>query len=184
VNELSSIEDIERLYATHGGLAYGEGVTQMEHAVQCATLAQVGGGTPSFIIAALLHDIGHFFVNEADGLQADDRHQIAGSSALAAMFGADVCEPIALHVAAKRYLCFKDMHYFEALSPASKQSLKLQGGPFDEKQATAFEQMPYWQGAVALRRFDDRGKREEKSPRTFADFVPSMRGLITTVARF
>ena len=38
-----SLEDIERLYATRGGLHYGEGVTQMEHALQCAAWREAEG---------------------------------------------------------------------------------------------------------------------------------------------
>ena len=55
---LSSLEDIERLYAERGALGYGEGVSQVEHAVQCAALAEEDGAPPSLIAAALLHDIG------------------------------------------------------------------------------------------------------------------------------
>ena len=80
-------------------------------------------------------------------------------------------------MAAKRYLCFSEPGYFEALSAASKASLRLQGGPFDAGQAAAFERGPHWRDAVLLRRFDDTGKREDASGRRFADFAPLMRGL-------
>ena len=170
---LSRVEDIERLYAARGGLRYGEGVTQIEHALQCAALLEEQGASPGLIAAGLLHDIGHLFEDESSVTESglDDRHEATGANALAGLFVEAVWKPIALHVSAKRYLCFKERPYFEALSPASKQSLALQGGPFDAAKAAAFEKLPHWQDAVLLRRADDAGKREEPSRHTFADFT-------------
>jgi phosphonate degradation associated HDIG domain protein len=168
----TSLEDIERLYGARGGLTYGEDVTQLEHAVQCASLAQAAGHPASLVVAALLHDIGHLFEDERDVVTAakDRHHEIAGSQILSFLFGPEVCDPIAHHVAAKRYLCYRDTSYFDGLSAASKASLVLQGGPFDPDAAAAFEKLPFWQATMALRRFDDMGKRAEHCGRPFADF--------------
>lgn len=176
----SRLQDIERLYEERGGLHYGEGVSQMEHALQCASLAERAGAAPSLVVAALLHDIGHFFENDEDVAENgfDDRHEIAGSAALRVLFDEAVCAPIALHVAAKRYLCFKDTLYRSTLSDASRRSLALQGGPYDAVQAAAFERNPYWREAVTLRRFDDTGKSKEPSDRSFREFVPMMRKML------
>ena len=175
-----NLEEIEQLYAARGGLHYGEGVTQIEHALQSAVLAQAHGGSPSLIVAALLHDIGHLFEKEENVVAGrfDDRHEAAGARMLQALFPESVYRPVALHVAAKRYLCFTEPQYWAGLSPASQKSLKLQGGPFDQAQALAFERAPHWQNAVQLRRFDDMGKRAEISGRAFADFIPLMRELL------
>jgi phosphonate degradation associated HDIG domain protein len=172
---LSNLRDIEHLYATRGGLSYGEGVTQLEHAVQCAALAQEQGALPSLVVAAFLHDIGHLFADEQDAAQTDDRHEIAGARALGTLFGEAVRRPIALHVAAKRYLCLRDADYFRGLSSASQASLRLQGGPFNVAEASAFEAIAYWQDAIFLRRLDDMGKREELSGLGFGDFATVMR---------
>lgn len=172
---LSSLEEIARLYAERGGLSYGENVTQLEHALQCAALARPHG--PALTVAALLHDIGHLFDSEEHAALRDDRHQLAGAQALAGLFGPDVCQPIALHVAAKRWLCWHEPAYYDALSAASKASLKLQGGVFDDSQARDFERRPCWRDAVALRRFDDMGKRDEESSLAFQDYMPLMRSL-------
>ena len=176
---LSNAEDILSLYLERGGLSYGEDVNQVEHAVQCAVLAQAEGCTPSLIIAALLHDVGHLFEAEADVVRSDHRHEVAGAAALAGLFGPDVCAPIALHVAAKRWLCLRSPGYLDALSAASKRSLELQGGPFDEAQASAFERQPAWREAVQLRRFDDAGKCDDASARSFADFAELIRSVAT-----
>jgi phosphonate degradation associated HDIG domain protein len=180
--KLSNLRDIEHLYATRGGLNYGEGVTQLEHAVQCAALAREQRASPSLVVAALLHDIGHLFTDEHKAAQTDDRHEIAGARALGTPFGEAVRRPIALHVAAKRYLCLRDAGYFQALSPASQASLRLQGGPFNVAEAAAFEAMPYWQDALFLRRLDDTGKREELSGLGFGDFVTVTRSMMTSGA--
>lgn len=177
-----SLEDIVELYAARGRLHYGEGVTQLEHALQSAGWAQSKGSPPSLVVAALLHDIGHLFEKEEDVAQGrfDDRHEAVGARLLEGLFLESVYRPIALHVAAKRYLCFTEPPYWAGLSPASQQSLRLQGGPFDPAQAQAFERAPFWRDAVQLRRFDDMGKRAEISGRAFADFIPVMRGLFVT----
>ena len=182
---LPSLTDIQRLYATHGGLNYGEGVTQLEHALQSAAQAEAHGCGPSLVAASLLHDIGHLFEKEDEvaGFTIDHRHERTGARALADLFVEAVWQPVALHVAAKRYLCFKEERYSTALSQASQRSLELQGGPFSAAEAVTFESQAYWRDAVALRRFDDMGKREEFSRRTFEEFTPLLRNLMTDPAR-
>ncbi len=179
---LKNLEDIERLYAARGGLHYGEGVTQMEHALQCAALAEEEGCPPGLVVAALLHDVGHLFEKDENLAEAgvDDCHEAAGARALAGIFAEAVWRPIALHVAAKRYLCSVEPHYLAALSQASQRSLVLQGGPFRQAQALAFQRAPFWQEAVQLRRFDDMGKQDEHSGRDFSSYLPMMRSLLSS----
>jgi gamma-butyrobetaine dioxygenase len=179
MRRLSSLREIARLYATRGGHSYGEGVSQLEHALQCAALAEAAGAPPSLIAAALLHDIGHLLLGDSELLDADGRHEAKGAQALAGLFGPDVRAPIALHVTAKRYLCAREPDYFSALSPASQASLTLQGGPLGAAEAAAFEQRPFSREAVALRRFDDQAKRAEPCGRAFADFTPVLQAGLT-----
>lgn len=175
----SSLDDLQHLYETRGHLRYGEGVTQLEHALQCAALAERDRVAPSLIVAALLHDLGHLLKSEDREEQvSDDRHEIAGARALARLFPEAVCAPVALHVDAKRYLCFKEQTYFAGLSTASRRSLVLQGGPFEAEAASEFEYKPGWTDAVTLRRFDDAGKCDTPARKTFADYLPAMRGLL------
>jgi len=178
-----TLEDITRLYADQGRNHYGEGVSQIEHALQCASLAQAAGEPDSLVVAALLHDIGHLLTDEAAGGAGtddgtDDRHEVTGAQVLKGLFGEAVRRPIALHVAAKRYLCAVEPGYFEALSDASKESLRVQGGPFDPAAAAAFARRPGFRDAVALRRLDDAGKSLVPSGRRFDDFEPVMRRLM------
>lgn len=177
---ISALEDIETVYGSRGGLRYGEGVSQLEHAVQCAALADADAAASSLVVAALLHDIGHLIAGEADiaAFGVDDHHEAVGARALAGLFGPAIYEPVALHVAAKRYLCYSEPSYFDALSLASQKSLDLQGGAFGAADAADFERRPHWQDAVRLRRIDDTGKARDVPHRAFADFMPLMRMLL------
>ena len=47
---------------------------------------------------------------------------------------------------------------WQALSPASVQSLDLQGGPFTRSQLRAFADLPFAADAIRLRRWDDAAK--------------------------
>jgi phosphonate degradation associated HDIG domain protein len=156
---------IDQLFALFGqrgqGAYFGEQVTELEHALQCANLAEKSGGDDPLVAAALLHDVGHLLHNLGEdiaGQGIDGRHEEGGAEWLKAHFGAAVIDPVRLHVAAKRYLCAVDPSYTSGLSPASQLSLRLQGGPFTSEEARQFEQEPWYRSAVALRRWDDGAK--------------------------
>lgn len=155
-------DQIVRLFDRRGEDAYfGEAVSQTEHALQSASLAEQEGAPDSLVVAALLHDVGHLVGGHDEDIAdhgIDGAHEDSGAAWLAENFGPEVIEPIRLHVAAKRYLCAVDPAYFEALSPASKRSLELQGGPFEGDALRSFESNPYCQDAVRLRHWDDTAK--------------------------
>ena len=155
------IETISRAFAERGADAYGENVSQLDHALQCARLAQAEGAPEALVAAALLHDYGHLFEGRGDVAERegrDARHEVHGARALRRWFGAEVTGPIALHVAAKRYLCAAEPGYEDALSPASTLSLALQGGRFTPDECRRFEAGRFAAEAVRLRRWDDAGK--------------------------
>ena len=153
------LAEIEALYTRHGGESYGEGVTMLQHALQTAALALAEGADDSLVVAALLHDVGHF-LQPTDDSYGYHKHDRSGGEWLARRFGAAVSEPVRLHVAAKRYLCATEPNYFGKLSPASVHSLSKQGGPMSATDAAAFATLPHAEAAVRLRRWDDGGKRE------------------------
>jgi phosphonate degradation associated HDIG domain protein len=145
-----------------GETHYDPSVTQLDHALQSARLAEVEGAPAAEIIAALLHDVGHLLANEHcdrdNFLARDIRHERLGADWLEPLFGSGVAEPVRHHVAAKRYLCATDSAYGQALSPASGRSLEIQGGPMTADEVMQFEAMPGAEAGVALRRRDDRAK--------------------------
>jgi phosphonate degradation associated HDIG domain protein len=153
--------EIFSAFAERGGDSYGENVSQLDHALQCAQLAQESGAGDALIAAALLHDYGHFFEGRGDAAERDGldaKHELHGARLLRRWFGPEVTGPIALHVAAKRYLCAVEPGYEAALSPASVLSLTLQGGRFNDAQCRRFERGRFATEAVQLRRWDDAGK--------------------------
>jgi phosphonate degradation associated HDIG domain protein len=159
------LEEIARLLEVKGQRQYGrEAVSQLDHALQCARLAEEAGETPETIVAALLHDLGHLLAPEdaAGAAQArqqrDDLHQYIALPFLRGLFAPAVLEPIRLHVDAKRYLCHAEPGYRDTLSPASKRSLELQGGACTDAQAQRFIAQPFAAEAVRLRRYDDLAK--------------------------
>ncbi|PJM88987.1 phosphonate degradation HD-domain oxygenase [Achromobacter ruhlandii] len=148
---------IQDLFAHHGAAYYGgEAISQTEHALQCAQLAEQAGESEALIVAALLHDIGHLML--AESITNDMRHQEVAAAALAALFDDEVTAPVRLHVAAKRYLGAIEPAYLDTLSPASVQSLALQGGVFTPTQADTFAAQSHARAAVRLRRYDDLAK--------------------------
>src|SRR5215469_9250590 len=140
---MTPVDQIFELFATKGSAAYfGEPVTQSEHALQTAHLAETEGATDSLVVASLLHDIGHLLHELPEDIAdqgADAHHQDVGHAWLAKYFGPEITEPVGLHVNAKRYLCRVDPEYLKRLSPASIQSLALQGGPFGDGDVREFE---------------------------------------------
>jgi [1-hydroxy-2-(trimethylamino)ethyl]phosphonate dioxygenase len=151
---------ILELFRERGEQHYGEQITQREHALQTALLAQRAGESSALVVACLLHDLGHLLpdVPEAEAFEEDLYHEEQGARWLAKYFPAEITEPIRLHVAAKRYLCWKDPLYYQGLSAASRHSLRLQGGPMTADEANRFEAHPHHEAALRLRRYDDQGK--------------------------
>lgn len=170
-----NLQDINALFHQHGATQYtGEPVTQLEHALQTAALAEREDAPPSLIAASLLHDLGHMLEDNGDTptmAGIDDLHQYRILPFLRQLFDEDVLAPIRLHVDAKRYLCATDDGYFSALSADSVRSLKLQGGIFDEQQAAAFITLPYAADAVRLRRWDDLAKQADYATPDYAHFL-------------
>jgi [1-hydroxy-2-(trimethylamino)ethyl]phosphonate dioxygenase len=156
------VDRLIELIAAKGVRQYGgEQVSQCEHGLQCAFLAEREGASGTVVAAALLHDIGHLLheAGEHPALRSiDDRHEELGAEYLLGVFGTTVAEPVRLHVAAKRYLCATDPGYFGCLSAASVRSLKLQGGAFNAAEATAFRSIPFADQAVRIRLWDDAAK--------------------------
>jgi len=162
ITKFDTPEEVLELLTTQGGESYfGEPVTVLEHCLEAAHFARQANSPPTLIVAALLHDVGHLLHHESEDVAEqgiDTRHEELADQLLSAHLPASVTEPIRLHVAAKRYLCFADAAYLEALSPSSVLSLGLQGGPMPQEEAAAFLAGPFAQEAIALRHWDDEAK--------------------------
>jgi phosphonate degradation associated HDIG domain protein len=169
------MENIINLFSEKGSQMYGtEAVTQLEHALQCATLAQEATSSNEMITACLLHDFGHLIHDLGDDANVkgiNDLHEYRALPMLQKLFEPAVTEPIRLHVAAKRYLCAVSLDYWSKLSDTSKRSLELQGGCFSLEAASGFIRQPYAKCALQLRIYDDQAKVPNKSTPSLTHFT-------------
>lgn len=174
-----TVDRIISLFETRGIEQYGsEAVSQTEHALQCAALAENADATPELITATLLHDLGHLLhglgeYHLEDGV--DDEHQYIALPFLRGLYSEAVLQPIRLHVDAKRYLCAVEPGYWGSLSRASQSSLELQGGVFTPTQAETFIAQPYAPDAARLRRWDDLAKVDGRKTPPLAHFASYLR---------
>ena len=178
---MSTVTEILTLFETRGDSQYGgECVTQLEHALQAAALAQQENASPALIVAALLHDVGHLLhelPDDAPDDGVDDHHETSGYAFVRDLFPDDVSEPIRLHVPAKRYLCAVDSGYFDSLSEPSVVSLGLQGGPMGADEVEQFQQHPHYVAAVRLRQWDDAAKIPDLPTPPLSHYAPLMHQL-------
>jgi phosphonate degradation associated HDIG domain protein len=169
------LADIELLFARQGHDQYsGEPVTQLEHALQSAHLAEQSGADDELVTACLLHDLGHLLnpQGETPTLRGiDDTHQHFALPFLRGLLPDRVLDAIRLHVDAKRYLCGANPGYFTRLSEDSRRSLALQGGPLDSAGAAAFLDQPGARDAVLVRQWDDLAKQAGLATPPLAHFL-------------
>ncbi len=179
---MPTLEDILSLFETGGDSLYGgERVTQLEHALQCATLAEREQAPAELIVAALLHDVGHLLHNLPDDAPddgIDDHHETSDHNYLRALLPESVTEPIRLHVPAKRFLCAVDADYLRELSPPSIVSLKLQGGAMTPQEVADFNKHPFAADAVRLRKWDDTAKVPDYPTPPLSHFATYLRQVV------
>jgi phosphonate degradation associated HDIG domain protein len=162
MNMPSLADSVFAIFERRGSSAYfGEHVSMTEHSLQAAYFAREESAPRSLVLAALLHDVGHLIEVVPDELSdwtSDAQHEETGARWLEQRFREEVCRPVRLHVAAKRYLCATDPNYLSMLSEASIVTLRLQGGAMTSDEILQFETQPGSGEAVRLRRWDDQGK--------------------------
>ncbi len=180
---MNTLDDLFALFASPAASRmYDEDVTELEHALQAAALARLDDAPGHLVVAALLHDIGHLVSDDNvtlhDELIDDFQHEGVGARYLTRWFGPEVTAPVALHVAAKRYLCAVEAGYLDGLSASSVRSLRLQGGPMSDAEIVAFEQRPHHREATLVRRWDDRAKVGGLAVADLADYRSLLSPLI------
>ena len=159
-----------------------EVLSNAAHMLQTAAAANAAGAHDTLVAAALLHDIGHWLdpdANLAELPNTDNRHEDIGAAHLASFFAPEVCRPVQLHVAAKRYLCAAEPDYLDRLSPGSVHSLELQGGPMSGDEMKEFEKNPEYLDALALRRWDEYGKAPDLDVPSFSHYKNLLKSLAT-----
>jgi len=166
------IDKIISNFKNNKSLYIGEKITISEHMIQSAMLAEKAKSKDAFVCSCLLHDYGHFIIEDPDNLvknNKDGNHETIGYEYLKNFFKKDVVEPIKFHVLAKRYLA-RNKKYYNLLSDASKVSLKLQGGILKKKEGNEFEKMSYFKNAIKLRKFDELAKKTNVKIKSINDY--------------
>lgn len=150
----------------------GEIISQTEHSLQSAKLAVDECADEETILGALLHDIGRILPRDPSkipkelatkkGFPANLSHDKFGEEYLRQFgFSEKVCQVVGGHVMAKRYITGLDPSYYDKLSPASKTTLKHQGGPMSKEEIAECQNDPWLAEKLLVRRFDDLAKRSD-----------------------
>jgi len=176
------IDEIFRLFAAYGTSHYDQNVSLADHCLQTAALASGQQADPEVVVAALLHDLGDFMLAEARGQEdlrsVDWEHERVAAEWIRPRFGDVVADAVGGHVTAKRWLCHAEPDYYDRLSPSSRASLAVQGGPFTVEEAMEFESEASFDVAVALRRWDDDGKVAGLEIAPLTSYEPLLRSLL------
>ena len=143
-----------------------------QHMIQTAMLAEKAKCNDDLVCSCLLHDYGHFILEDPDELvklSVDGQHENIGYEYLKSFFEKEIVEPIKYHVLAKRYLA-REKNYFDLLSEASKTSLKLQGGALNQGESIKFEAQEYFKSSILLRKFDEAAKKTDVKMKSIHDY--------------
>ena len=166
------IDKIIANFINNKSLYIGEKVTISEHMIQSAMIAEKTKSSGSLVCACLLHDYGHFILEDPDELvrkKLDGKHEDIGYEYLKKFFKEDIVKPIKYHVLAKRYLA-RNRKYFNSLSDASKISLKLQGGMLNAKESKEFKKKNFFKHSIKLRKFDEVAKKTNIKIKSIVDY--------------
>ena len=159
-------------FKNNKSLYIGEKLTMSQHMIQSAMLAEKAKCNDNIVCSCLLHDYGHFIIENPDSFvknNEDGEHESIGYEYLKKFFNKEIVEPIKYHVLAKRYLS-RNKKYFNNLSEASKVSLKLQGGVLDKKECKEFEKKEFFKSAIRLRKFDESAKKSNVKIKSINDY--------------
>ena len=191
----ATLMQIEALCLAHGDAcrvgAWEESISLLDHALQCAQLAEWAHADEPLVAAAFLHDLGHALAQTTwddsgatpqgeDPRQAPSRPFVA---LLSQAFPAEVTEPVRLHDLAKRYLVSADARYAEALTPYALERMHQQGGPMGEAEMRRFEDEPHADAAIRLRLWDDLAKHPGKTTPPLAYYLDLLAELIEAPIR-
>ena len=169
---MNIIDKIISNFINNKSLYIGENITISEHMIQSAMIAEKAKSPKNLICSCLLHDYGHFILEDPDELvrkKIDGKHEDIGYEYLKKFFKKEVVEPIKYHVLAKRYLA-RGKKYFNSLSEASKISLKLQGGVLNKKESKEFEKKYFFKQTIKLRKFDEVAKRTDVKMKSIIEY--------------
>ena len=138
-----SLDELLELFEGERATAmYDEVVTEREHALQAALLAEEAGAGTATVAAALLHDVGRLLVEQEP---ADRAHERVGRALPAAVVRARGHRPVGLHVAAKRYLCAIEPAYPDRSRRCRCAAWRCRAGRWTRPRSTPSATGPGWE---------------------------------------
>ncbi|OJW82701.1 MAG: hypothetical protein BGO69_06935 [Bacteroidetes bacterium 46-16] len=153
------VDKIFALYEEYGQEAYNEEATMLAHMMKCARLAEEDGYDDEMIVAAFLHDVGHFLELTKKSAHKDIDHDELGARYLQELgFPCRIAELVSGHIAVKRFLTFTNPAYYNNLPDTGKLSLKNYGGPMNWDEAIVFCKQPLLSRYIQLSYWDDNAK--------------------------
>ena len=157
---------------------HGEVVPQIDHALQAAQLARKANARDGEVLAALLHDVGHFCAPDengsVEGIGVADHDDVGAGYLRGLGFSEAVIDIVEGHVDAKRYLVSRDERYTGRLSGVSTRSLEAQGGAMTSEEATNFEKTTRFEEKIRVRAWDE----QAKVPGAQVEPIEGYRGLL------
>ena len=162
----------------------GEAITQFEHGQQAAFFAEKQGHSNDVMLAALLHDIGHYAYRTQQPQMGEFgaiNHEWIGAK-LAKEIGLSnkIARLIGYHVDAKRYLASRRPRYQELLSDASKQTLLHQGGAMTEGEMKNFEELADFNEILQVRTNDEKAKVVNLDIPDFGYYIQKLHSYLLT----
>lgn len=159
MNPTASVQEIMQLFHQKGQEIYCEGINIIEHMVQCANLAAKETTDEEIILAAFLHDVGHLLdTKQLESFDGKNHAFIGAKFVQSKGFSTRIVVLIQNHIEAKRYLALVDPLYYQDLSELSKQNLAAQGGRMTTAEAMTFEESPYYEWNVKMRKWFEADK--------------------------
>jgi len=180
-------------YQTAAKTQYGEeAVTELEHSLQCAELADHAGAEEELVLACLLHDVARFAVpqnevsdtlEKANVQSSAKGHGVKGAELMAGFLPDRSLFYIKHHAEAKQYLCQTHVGYKEKLSSASIKTMKVQSMDTDQAKLDELAKHPWWNDAVRLRVWDDAAKEKGKETRSLDYWLTRLNTFLETSQR-
>jgi len=158
-------EELIEVFDKYGGDRYmaGEAVTQKNHVLQAAYLAEKAGAPEEIIIALLFHDIGRVIEDDLIGNEPalHELHDDLGANWLQERnFPKVVSDLLRYHTLAKIFLCQEESDYYDHLSLPSQDSYHIQKEKYSKKPDAIdrFNALPYRSWILTARKCDDMAK--------------------------
>jgi predicted HD phosphohydrolase len=180
-------------YRQAASIRYGQSaVTELEHSLQCAELADQAGADEELVIACMLHDVARSAVPQeqvSDTLQSADvapdakNHGEAAAELMKDMLPERSLFCIRYHAEAKQYLCQVNPAYRDRLADASIQTLAVQSDSTSREKLDTLANHRFWKDALRVRTWDDGAKVRDRETRPLDYWINRLDEFLAEIPR-